>query len=238
MFLGLGGLGAGGAAVFITRVEAGPVALLIVGLLLLLIGMAGRLPSRIRIGDNEAAWEAFTEFVEKVADRTPPENQATLLADLTELARDAPQAASAGLSAIAYEQLVTRMVYDAFVDLPEKPVGSVSAPGPDAGFDMVLNTDARMVVFQVKYSSYPISTRTLIAAANTRERLAEGSDETPAFIVVSATRLTQQAVEILRSLEEMFVVVVRGPEDRDQLIAAVRAALGVLPPDGRRYFIS
>jgi hypothetical protein len=209
-----------------------------VGLLLLLIGMAGRLPSRIKIGDNEAEWQAVERFVEQVADRTPPEEQGKLLADLTELAKGAPQAASAGLSAIAYEQLVTRMVYDAFVDLPEKPAGTVSAPGPDAGFDLVLNTDNRTVIFEVKYSSYSIGTRTLAIAARTRNDLAEGSARATAFIVVSATPLTQDGIQFLRQLEGVFVVVVRGPEDRNLLIGAVRAALGVGPLDDRRYFIN
>lgn len=66
--LGLIGLAAGDAAVFITHLEAGPVALLAVGLLLLLIGMGRRMPNRLKIGDNEAAWDAVEDFVERVAD--------------------------------------------------------------------------------------------------------------------------------------------------------------------------
>ncbi len=66
MALGLIGLGAGGVAVFVTHLEAGPVALLVVGFLFLLIGMSGRMPSRLKIGDNEAAWEeAVQVFVER-----------------------------------------------------------------------------------------------------------------------------------------------------------------------------
>jgi hypothetical protein len=54
--LGLAGLGAGGAAVFITHLEAGPVALLAAGLVLALIGLGGVMPTRLKIGDNEAEW--------------------------------------------------------------------------------------------------------------------------------------------------------------------------------------
>jgi hypothetical protein len=53
--LGLAGLGCGGVAVFTTQLEAGPVALLAVGLVLLLIGVGGRLPNRLKVGETEAA---------------------------------------------------------------------------------------------------------------------------------------------------------------------------------------
>jgi hypothetical protein len=52
--LGLIGLGAGGAAVFITHLEAGPMALLAAGFLFMIIGMSGRMPSRLKVGGNEA----------------------------------------------------------------------------------------------------------------------------------------------------------------------------------------
>jgi uncharacterized membrane protein HdeD (DUF308 family) len=52
--LGIASLGAGGVAVFVTYVEAGPIAPLFVGLIFMIIGLSGRLPTRLRIGDNEA----------------------------------------------------------------------------------------------------------------------------------------------------------------------------------------
>ena len=55
--LGVAGLGAGGVAVFVTKLEAGPVALLAVGFLFLVVGMSGRLPNRLKIGESEAAWD-------------------------------------------------------------------------------------------------------------------------------------------------------------------------------------
>jgi hypothetical protein len=65
LVLGLAGLVAGGTAVFSTRLEAGPVALLAVGLILALMGLAGVMPTRLKVGDNEA--EFYQEQQRQVA---------------------------------------------------------------------------------------------------------------------------------------------------------------------------
>src|SRR6266566_2872095 len=95
--LGIAALGAGGAAVFITHLEAGPVALLVVGLILLLVGMSGRMPTRLKVGENEAAWEIEREavqvFVERVAEDVSVENKPELLDALGDLAEGAPDVA-------------------------------------------------------------------------------------------------------------------------------------------------
>jgi hypothetical protein len=228
--LGLAGLGSGAAAVFITQLEAGPVALLLIGLVLLLIGIGGRMPSRIKVGDNEVAWEAFQEFVERVVERTPKDEASELLADLTELAKDAPQAASAGLSAIAYEQLVSRMVYDAFIELPEKTPGTVGVSpfeGTDRGRDMVIDSENRTVVVQVKYPSRPLSADVVAQAAELRARLDENSDRRVALLIVTP-RVGRSALEVIKQLQGVYVAIVRGPQDRDHLVMATRAALGLL----------
>ena len=70
--LGLIGLGAGGTAVFVTDLEAGPVALIVVGALLLFIGLAGVMPTRLKIGDNEAEWlREIGESVERIEEKAP-----------------------------------------------------------------------------------------------------------------------------------------------------------------------
>jgi hypothetical protein len=63
-FLGAAGAGSGGAAVFLTHVEAGPVALIAGGVLFLFLALGGVMPTRLKIGDNEAE---FHELVESVA---------------------------------------------------------------------------------------------------------------------------------------------------------------------------
>jgi hypothetical protein len=108
--LGLAGLGSGATAVFITHLEAGPVALLAVGLVLLLVGIGGQLPSRLRMGDSEAAWEAVETFAERVAIEAPPAIQPEMMDALTDLAAAAPQAAAPALSSMAYKSEVLRML--------------------------------------------------------------------------------------------------------------------------------
>jgi hypothetical protein len=84
--LGLTALGAGSVAVFTTHLEAGPVAMLAVGLIFMIVGLAGTLPIRLKVGDNEATWEierqAAERFVERVAD-TPVANQREFLGALS-----------------------------------------------------------------------------------------------------------------------------------------------------------
>ena len=47
---------AGGVAVFVTTAGWGAVALLAVGVTMLLIGWSGRLPNRLKFGENQAFW--------------------------------------------------------------------------------------------------------------------------------------------------------------------------------------
>ncbi len=54
--LGFIGVAAGGWAVFKTSVEAGPVALLLLGAVFLLIAISARLPNVLKFGDNEIGW--------------------------------------------------------------------------------------------------------------------------------------------------------------------------------------
>ena len=92
--LGSAGLGAGGVAVFITHVEAGPVALLAVGLIFMIVALSGRLPTRLRVGDNEAEWqEVAGNIIETAVDASPPSVKAELAPQLSELAEVAPRAA-------------------------------------------------------------------------------------------------------------------------------------------------
>ena len=89
--MGVAGLGAGGVAVFITHVEAGPVALLAVGLIFMIIALSGRLPTRLKIGENEAEWqEVAGEVIETAIEASPPSAKAQLANQLGELAEVAP----------------------------------------------------------------------------------------------------------------------------------------------------
>jgi tetratricopeptide (TPR) repeat protein len=68
---GVVGLGSGGAAVYLTHVEAGPVALIAGGALFLLMALSGVLPTRLKIGDNEAEWQEVAESVSNIRRQVP-----------------------------------------------------------------------------------------------------------------------------------------------------------------------
>ncbi len=105
--LGLGGLGAGATAIFTTEVEAGPVALLLVGVVLLFVAMSGRLPNRLKMGENEATWEqAVQEYVQQTVEEAPPEERAHEIARASELGAVAPQLVAPALGSVAFEQSV------------------------------------------------------------------------------------------------------------------------------------
>jgi type II secretory pathway component PulM len=70
-FLGVAGVGSGGAAVFLTHVEAGPVALIAGGVLFLFVALSGVLPTRVKIGDNEAEWQELAESVANIQRQVP-----------------------------------------------------------------------------------------------------------------------------------------------------------------------
>ena len=102
VLLGLAGLGAGGVAVFITNLEAGPVALISAGLIFVLIGMGGRIPNRLKVGESEAARD--------IAERSGGSERSKIIGALADLADRAPAVAAPGVKAIAYEEMVLSML--------------------------------------------------------------------------------------------------------------------------------
>jgi hypothetical protein len=97
--LGAAVLGAGGAAVFITDLEAGPVALLLVGAVFGLVAMSGRLPSRLKVGDSEAEWATVAQYVETTVTDASPDEKPDEVRRVAQLAVAAPYAASRALQA-------------------------------------------------------------------------------------------------------------------------------------------
>jgi hypothetical protein len=70
--LGLAGVGSGGAAVFLTHVEAGPVALIAGGVVFLLISFSGVMPTYLKVGATEAKWQReVRESVRRIEEKAP-----------------------------------------------------------------------------------------------------------------------------------------------------------------------
>lgn len=98
-FVGMAGLGSGAAGAFAGDLEAPPVALLAVGVIFLLVGMSGRLPRRLKIGDNEAEWEPVVAAAfEDLAEQVPSSKRGAVVDALDDLATVAPHAAASAAS--------------------------------------------------------------------------------------------------------------------------------------------
>ena len=203
--LGLAGLGAGAAAVFITHLEAGPVALIAAGLLLLLIGIGGHMPSRLKVGDNEAAWEiereAVQTFVERVATEAPVESRPELLDALGDLAEDAPQAAIKGLAGLAFEQRVGLEISAAVISLGESQVSFSIQERADQGVDAVLQgPGGRLVAVEIKYSARSVSSAWI--EMMDQRLLSRSPSYFRAILLITKTRLTRSAERTLKKYPE------------------------------------
>jgi hypothetical protein len=226
--LGVAALGAGGVAVFITHLEAGPVGLLAVGLIFMIVGLAGTLPTRLRVGDNEAAWEierqAVETFVERVAEDVPVANQREFLGALDDLAEDAPRFAAPLYSALAYERLVMSMLEDAVRTLDE----DVNLPSPvlqwqprraDVKMDAVVYTaDDRTLIVELKASQRAFGRDILRQLQVYRDRMPGLSG---ALLI---SRYPVRGSDLLTQEPYTYHVVVAGREDQNELTRVMRRA--------------
>lgn len=231
--LGLAGLGAGGAAVFMTHLEVGPVGLLTVGLVFMIIGLSGTLPTRLKVGDNEAAWEierqAVEMFVERVAeDVVPVVNQREFLGALNDLAEDAPRFAAPLYSALAYERIVMSMLEDAVKTLGE----DVNVPSPvlewqprrsNVKMDAVISsTDGRTLIVELKASHRAFGRDVLRQLQVYRDRMPGLSGG----LLIS--RYPIRGSDLLIQEPYTYYIVVAGREDQNELTRVIRRAFDEL----------
>lgn len=111
-FMGLALMASGVVAVFSTELEAGPVALLGLGLLFFFVGLAGRLPARLKFGDTEIELGELQEIAEDLVEVTPAAERQQLLKRLNELNTAIPNAATPAIEGLFFQQLVTEMLRD------------------------------------------------------------------------------------------------------------------------------
>jgi len=229
--LGLAGLGAGGAAVFITDLEAGPVALIAAGLLLLLIGIGGRMPSRLKIGDNEAAWEiereAVQTFVERVAEDVPVANQREFLGALGELAEGAPQVAAPALLGYAYDTLMETELARVAAEVSDvRRVTPWKRLGEKGGLDFVIEaTGNRFILVEVK-ASRRLSLAQVAAIMEKAQYYRETyPDRKTALLLVSRYPLSAAVRAMFMQVPDAACIVFRSREDDNELIDAITRLL-------------
>jgi hypothetical protein len=233
---GIAGLGAGAVAVFVTHLEAGPVALLAVGLIFMIVGLAGTLPTRLKVGDNEAAWElerqAVETFVERVAEVTPVANQREFLGALGELAEDAPEVAARGISAFAYEQQLRAELEEVVRELEHsfpdgQPVDFVTEVTADRQMvdAIIQGPTGRLVAVEAKLSAQRLAPSWIDLMHQRFFDKQRESGDFAALLLVTRTPLTPALAKRLEQYPEIWHVLFRGPEDRGKLKRALREVL-------------
>jgi hypothetical protein len=245
VLLAAGGLGLGARAVFTTHSEAGPVALIAIGLLFAIVAMAGVLPFRIKIGDNEfeLAKErkknkrltgAITDL-SAAADPKKPEVQEAV----GNLERDVPDAGSAARRALGFEATVQEALKsicerrgDVFVP-PEQlvPTADLSKTPTyqPAFFDGMIHRadNQRRALVEIKASAQPIDARWI----NTlHERFIRGVNQYSAEMLLLVTNepLSRQAGMRIAEFTDKVWVIYSGPHDMTNLEAAVERLIGKL----------
>jgi len=235
--IGLAGLGSGAVAVFVTHLEAGPVGLLAAGFLLFMIGVGGRMPSRLKVGDNEAEWqeerEAVQEFVERVAVDSQEGRRADLVSALDELAMAAPGVANPALSAMAYEALVL----EAIAELSRESEGKISQsgfisvgppPGPDSQADAILEAaDGTKIAVEIKGYRSGLSSGTILSIYGTFVRLKAAQGNIRTMLLISRTEVRGSALEVLSRIKGFNLLVLGDVKDTPALKAAIDAAFDV-----------
>jgi hypothetical protein len=243
--LGLGGLGTGGIAVFVTKLEAGPVALLGGGLLLLLIAIAGRLPRRLKFGDNEAEfyeerYDRAISFATDLAAKIDPDTQPEAVETLQEFRRTEPGAGSRIFDALGYEPMVQAMLDqivrrrgDRFIRPAELlPTARLErTPAQQAVlFDglLVRADDKRHALVEIKASTGDID-RSWIQVLH--DRFVRGAQQYSAEMLMFITKepLSRAAGMRMQDFTDKVWVIVSGPHDMANLEAAVEQVIGKLP---------
>jgi hypothetical protein len=241
LILGLVSMATGAAAAFRAHLEAPPVALLTVGMILALVGLAGVMPTRLKVGDNEA--EFYQEQQRRVAavlreeyESAPAEERATVQEIVDRVAEVAPQVAEPARSSSQYDRTVRRMLDELTEGTPGTLIQEGRLQGAGfAAFDAAINVPSRTgdsrqrhLLVKIKGSRIGISAiNELMDQANWYAKN-HVEDETTLLLV---TRYAPGAFHagLVSGDGGYHQVTVRGPEDKDRLATALREALAGPP---------
>jgi hypothetical protein len=210
--------------VFMTNSEAGPVALLVVGLVLVLVGMSGRLPNRLKLGDNEAEWiEAVGAAFDAVIDEVPPANLPKVEEAIKDLADAAPAVAQRARQGLETEKLLLSRLAESVERLRliiarELPVGP---PTPDA---IVIDRKGRklwVIAHNGRFRGWEY------AAAQQLVARLKADDEgfVGVLVLASAERNHQERID--GPAGTVWVATVGGNHGRDEISAALAEAFGL-----------
>lgn len=218
--LGLGGVGAGGASVFMTSNQAGSVALLGVGAGFLIMAVNGTPIIRAKLKDYELTMAPRRRKVVEIALSEPPEEASRTLDVLQQI--DPGARTDPGVLRAMGD------VYDAEV-LAALKRAALGGPGvtvdygqSDLGVDLLIRSQSKVIYVAVKYSTAPEGP---LPASFIRKVFADADRRTAPLMVVTNRRLSNQISELAKSVdpEGQKVQFVRWRDRQDDL--ALKLAL-------------
>ena len=222
-------MGSGGAAVYITHVEAGPVALLAVGGVFLLMALAGVLPTRLKVGDNEAEWAEVGVAVAAVVESATAQDKTQLVTNLGCLAGIAPSAAAPALAAFDYEEFVENLIGEVLEDHPSIRFEPYSMDPHDGRRDSILHgPGGRKVIVEITTLSWTLTRNQTFASRLTAAKETIGVQGM--LLVLNQVDPHRREARPGIPIQDVRQVIVEDSHDSGSLLLAIEEIMGVSDP--------
>jgi hypothetical protein len=205
---------------------------LAVGLIFMIVALSGRLPTRLKIGENEAEWQDFAgNVIETAVDASPPSVKAELAPQLAELAEVAPRAAVPALSGLAYESSIAQIVAVAALKIPDVEHMQVGVTLEDAQeFDLVIQaTGNRFILVETKASRRLYTKQAVEIIKKAHSYRQAYPDRKTALLLVSRYRVVTDPIrDLFKATPNATYIVFRDKDDEPKLIGAINGLLSDL----------
>jgi hypothetical protein len=198
-------------------------ALILSGLVLLLLGITGKLPSKVSIGDNSVEW--VQEFVEVSLNSAPglEEKRETIASLVTERPEPAQTAAASAVGAyLGYEQKVLAALRrttpeGAKVDIESRQSGDIA--------DALIQSDSKNLLIEIKYRSRARLSASEVGPIISRWGLVNAKVGAAGLLVIANVPLTPSAEELFARGRANFTIW-GSEEDDPELRLAILRGLG------------
>jgi hypothetical protein len=223
-FLGLVGLGSGGTAVYVTHIEAGPVALIAVGAVFMLVALAGVLPTRLKVGDNEAEWVEVGVAVAAVVESASAQDKSQLVTNLGRLAGIAPSAAAPALAAFDYEDFIENLIGEVLAGHPSIKFERASMDPHDGRPDSILyGPDGRRVIVEITMLPWTSNRNAIFASRFAYAQRTIGAQGM--LLVLSQSDPYYRDAQARTALPNALQIVVRDNRDSAGLLVAINEVM-------------
>lgn len=224
-------------AVFRVDKEAGPVALLGLGLVFFVIGLARQIPTKLSTGTAsfEFPAQAIGEAFAEVAGQLPADRSDSLVLSLEQLRQVSPEAAAIATNGLNWEVIVRRMLDEAVDTINDSDLlgyelllqWEVRVPPPDGygrplSFDGVISSPVGDVAIAITHLSSASVSRRLTAWTDYQQRLhpnlgMELNDRKHGLLVIARSEEQLRGLDVLPSSALVSFATVTGSQDQDDL---------------------